>query len=414
VHKNLPHIDEIFRDGIDPYEEDPSPGIWLRLQAQLDMEEATVYKRKYFAVRRAAVCVAALLLFFLVIHEARVIRSGVTQPIGQIRSKNDKANEPVRANAKGSVVNPEVDWRRRQPTTANAISAWKESKIVQPSIPYAKLLWPDSLHRRMAGMAGTTRIAGTASAVRQKSKEQAPFKPYWSVTAFASQEWASYRLENDGNAGQDESAEIAQKERHEPSFTAGAIIAYQFKRKWGIQAGLLYSATSIAIDPQKIYAVKEPDGTIAYKYNSSSGYAYVKPAFGSPASVGDSLSATSAQHNLQYIGIPVTLQYKITKGRFSVSPGLGISLNILTSARIKTEVEDARSRETVTIDKLQGTKAFYVGLLANANMQYDLSPKWSFTIRPGFSYALTSITKNNVVKTYPYSFGAGAGLTYKF
>ncbi|HEX9512463.1 MAG TPA: porin family protein [Puia sp.] len=415
MSKNLPHIDEIYRDAIDGYEEHPSPDVWRRLQAQLDEEDVAAYKKKYIAARRAAISLAILLLF-LVIQETGIIRPAVSLPIGPIRLKNDLANETVKDNAEG---------KRPQ-----KIAAGRKLLVIQPSgyitdtccingkpgnaVPCVKLLGPDSLNRMMAHTAGVADTAGAAGAIRQKAKERRPFKPYWSVTVLSSQEWAQYRLENGGNVSQDESTDIAQKERHEPSFTAGALVLYQFKRNWGIQAGLLYSGTSIAIDPQEIYAVKAPDGAIAYKYNSSSGYAFVKPGFGLPPAVGDSLSAASAQHNLQYIGIPVTLQYKITKGRFSFSPGLGVSFNFLAGARIKTEVENAGNRETVTIDKLQGTKTFYLGLMANANLQYDFSKKWALTIRPGFSYALTSITKNNVVKTYPYSFGAAAGLTYKF
>ena len=91
-----------------------------------------------------------------------------------------------------------------------------------------------------------------------------------------------------------------------------------------------------------------------------------------------------------------------------------MSANFLTSAKIRTEVEDALNTEKVRISELKGTKLFYLSLMANADIQYNLSSNWSLHMMPAFRYAITQVTKNNVVETYPYSFGAGLGLTYRF
>ena len=271
---------------------------------------------------------------------------------------------------------------------------------------FTELILSDSLKQKIA------------NTLQQKKKPDNSFKPYWTVTAIASPEWTQYSLENDvpdnGNSQQDEKAQIQQREKHEPSFSAGVMASYQFKKHWALQTGLLYSNTAIAIDPQKIYAAKESNGEIAYKYNSSSGYAFVKPGFGLPPNVGDSLTAASAQHNLQYFSIPIILKYKIEKKRFSISPGLGVSANLLTSAKIQTEVKDGLNREILTISKLEGTKSFYIGLMVNADIQYQFNKKWTINIIPSFRYAVTPVTKDNVVKTYPYTLGAGAGLSYRF
>ncbi|MBS1973215.1 MAG: outer membrane beta-barrel protein, partial [Bacteroidetes bacterium] len=247
-------------------------------------------------------------------------------------------------------------------------------------------------------------------------KTTTPFKPYWSVTAFASNDWAQYRLNNDieddlGNQrDEDEKEEIKQHEKHEGSFSAGISATWQFSRHLGLKAGLSFSNIEIAISPQEMYAAKNTNGSFAYKYVLSSGYAFVSPGFGLPPAIGDSIKSTEGEHHVQMIGIPLLIAYRLDKKKLSVSPAVGLSATLITSAKVKTEVTDALNREAVTIDGLDGMHNFYAGLVANVSIQYNFNSKWSFSLLPGFTYALTSITKNNVVKTFPYSFNLGGGI----
>ena len=95
-------------------------------------------------------------------------------------------------------------------------------------------------------------------------------------------------------------------------------------------------------------------------------------------------------------------------------PGAGIEANFITRAKLEIEIEDAANRETVFINKLDGAKSFYWSVVADAELRYIVNKKLAFSIRPVFRYAISPITENNVVETFPYSFGAGLGLTYKF
>lgn len=258
----------------------------------------------------------------------------------------------------------------------------------------------------------------TNMAQLKNKKSSGSFKPFWSVTAFASNDWGQYKLDNDvqDNTGnqQDEKEEINHREKHEGSYSAGVFATRQFNKHIGLKTGLIYSNTTIGISPQEMYAAKKADGSVAYKYITSSGYGFVKPGFGLPPAVGDSIQSTEAQHNLQIISVPLMASYRFEKNKFSVSPAIGLSANFITSANVKTEVTDALNKEAVTINGLDGMKSFYTGLIADVNLQYNYNSKWSLSLLPGFRYALTPITKGNVVKTFPYSFNMGAGITYKF
>lgn len=252
----------------------------------------------------------------------------------------------------------------------------------------------------------------------KKKKSPSVFKPFWSATAFASNDWGQYQLDNDvqDNSGnqQNEKEEISRREKHEASYSAGVMVTRQFTKHLGLKTGLVYSNTAIGISPQEMYAAQKTDGSIAYKYITSSGYGFVKPGFGLPPAIGDSILSTEAQHNLQMISVPLMVSYRFEKKKLSVSPAVGLSANFITSANVKTEVKDALNKEAVTINGLDGMRKFYTGFIADVNIQYNVNRRWSFNLLPAFKYAVTPITKSNVVKTFPYSFNVGAGITYKF
>jgi Outer membrane protein beta-barrel domain len=243
-----------------------------------------------------------------------------------------------------------------------------------------------------------------------KNKKISAFKPFWMITPFASHERAGYKLDSDlpNNI-----TSIKYREVHEPSFSIGLLATRQLTRHWGLQTGLIYSHTSIGISPQKMYALQN-GGDVAYKYITSSGYAYIKPGFGTPPAVGDSLSTTEAKHTLQYVSVPAVIKYTIAKNKLSLTPGAGIEANFLASAKVETEIQDASNVETVTITKLIGAKPLYWSVVADAELRYSVNKKVLVNLRPTFRYAISPITKNNVVETFPHSFGIGAGLTIKF
>lgn len=256
----------------------------------------------------------------------------------------------------------------------------------------------------------------TGNAVNTK-KIRSKFKPYWEATGFTSADLAQYKLENGIQASGQQNNEkelIGNREKHEASFSAGIMANWQLKKHWGLQTGFIYSTTSIAIDPQKMYAAQQANGTVSYKYITSSGYAYVKPDFGLPPAVGDSLNSSTAQHNLQSVSIPVLFLYKIDKKKFSILPAAGVTANFITGATVSTEVEDALNEEEVSIMGLHGMKNFYFGLMTDVTVQYHLTKRLAISLLPSFKYALTPITNQNVVKTYPYSLNIGGGITYKF
>jgi hypothetical protein len=249
------------------------------------------------------------------------------------------------------------------------------------------------------------------SANSKSSANNQPFEANWTISAYASSDRPGYRLDNDGPA----LSKIKEHEEHQPSFSAGILIARQLKSRLAIQTGLIYSNTTIVISPQQIYASQNQSGKVLYKYVVSSGYAYVKPGFVSVASPGDSLTAEDGQHSLQYVAVPILLKYNLVKSKkWIVSPGFGISGNFLASAKVETDLEGSSNREHVSIRKLDGIRPFNWSLMGDVSLEYLVSKRVSLNVRPFFTYAMSPITSNNDVETFPYNVGIGAGASYRF
>ena len=245
-----------------------------------------------------------------------------------------------------------------------------------------------------------------------KNKKVKSFRPFWMATAFASYDQAGYKLDSDvPNAV----SSIKFREAHEPSFSLGILFTRQIKQKWGLQSGLVYSNSAIGMKPQKTYAFVDPTGDVAYKYITSSGYAYFKPGFGPQPAVGDSLTTAEAKHTIEQISIPLAAKYTVlNRKKISITPGAGIEANFVTKANLEVDIEDTFNREIVVVRKLSGTKSFYWSFVADAEIKYKVNPKLSINLRPVFRTAISPTTKNNVVETFPHSVGIGAGVTIKF
>ena len=237
------------------------------------------------------------------------------------------------------------------------------------------------------------------------------FHPYWTLTGLVTYDRVNYKLDSDLPSN---ITSIKHREVHEPSFSASLLATRQVREKWGLQTGLIYSNTAIGISPQKIYALQDPAGDIAYKYITSSGYAYIKPGFGPAPVFGDSLVTTEAKHRLHSVRIPVVIKYTVGRNKLLFIPGAGLEANFITRAKLETEIQDAANRETVFINKLNGAKSFYWSFMADAELRYNINKKLSCSIRQVFRYAISAITENNIVETFPYGFGTGLGLTYQF
>lgn len=236
----------------------------------------------------------------------------------------------------------------------------------------------------------------------------------FSITPFFSPDIAWYRLQDDKAENQsnraDNARETEKHEKHEFSSTFGVLVDYKLSKHWGLQSGLALSNINITVQPQTIYAQHDNTGGIKYRINSSSGYGYVLPSYIANPAVGDSLYAFTSSHSLQYVSIPLAATYQITKGRLSFNAMAGLSMNILTSAKLETSVENGFDNSSETVNKVQGLRNRYLSGTTGIGVGYKLSKSASLVFTPVFRFALNSINKESSVKSYPMSLGLTVGL----
>ena len=281
-----------------------------------------------------------------------------------------------------------VSMERLKKETANFINA---KKILLP-ITAARIK-----------VAGADRIAVSKNKKANSSR--------FFVTAFFSPDIAWYRLKDNNESNQqDNASEIEKEEKHDFSSTFGALVDYKINKHWGLQSGLTLSNINITVQPKTIYAQPDNTGSIKFRINSSSGYGYVLPSYIMNPSIGDSLYAFTSSHSLQYVGIPLAVTYNIVKGKFDFNVMAGLSFNILTSAKLETSVENGVDNSYETIHQLQGLQKTYFSGIAGIGSSYKLTKKTAVIFAPVIRFALNSINKNAVVKSYPMSFGIAVGL----
>lgn len=233
-----------------------------------------------------------------------------------------------------------------------------------------------------------------------------------SLSVFFSPDFVSNRVVNDKKVfKEDDKHEIQRTEKRGFSSSFGALINYNLTKSWSLQSGVTFSTIIREIEKKGIYARPDSRGNIRYRFNCSSGYSYfdVKSGNNTPSS-GDSLYALKSTNTLQYIGIPLSLQYAFNKSKWSVATGFGLSANFLTKGQIVTVIATGTNNEKKIIRDIHSLKPMYFSGIAGIGVGYELSKNLSITLNPNARFALSSINKEGPVKTYQNNFGIAGGL----
>ena len=251
----------------------------------------------------------------------------------------------------------------------------------------------------------------TTNNTSSNTKKQEKKHSHVFMTPFFSPDVAWYRLQQDKPDNQtDTLAEIERSEKHEFSSAFGALLDFKLNKHWSLQPGITYSNTNITLEPGTIYAQNDNTGHVKYRINTSSGYGYVLPSFSNNPSIGDSLYTFSSTHILRYISLPVAIKYHIANGKFSFNALTGLSVNFLTKGKIEATVAKGFNNESEVVNNIAGLKKLYFSGLTSLGAEYTLSKKVALSFAPTFRFALNSINRGALVKSYPHSFGLAVGL----
>ena len=284
----------------------------------------------------------------------------------------------------------------------------------------AEKITPD-LQKNKTAVINAERITpdvNVANAVA-KNKTNKSLKPFhFNLKAFYSPQFSFNRLKDDrhdpGPQPRNGRDEIKKDEQHQIASSFGVLVEIPVGKKWSLQSGVTYLNKRISIEPKKIFAKLDDNGQVKYRFDCSSGYTYIAPKTGTNPAVGDSVSALASSNTLQYLGIPLEVNYTFSIGKFNIVPSVGTAINFLVKQKIVTELIQGTSKEKQTINTIEGLKPTYFNLFTGIALEYNLSKRIAFSFIPSGNFALTSINKDAAVKSYPNSFGLAGGVKIKF
>jgi len=241
---------------------------------------------------------------------------------------------------------------------------------------------------------------------------------HYSLKAFYTPQISFNRIEDDHHrdrpapphSGRDD---FRREENKPTTASMGIVMELPVGKRWGLLSGISYTNTRINIEPKKIFAQMDTDGKVKYRFDCSSGYTYLSPKTVATPSIGDSISVTQSYNRLQYLGIPLGVNYTFSLGKFSIIPTVGAVANFSVKQQIATSLVQGSLKETQTSNNIQGLKGTYFNAFANIVFEYNIGKKLALSLAPAGSFALSSITKNTTVKSYPNSFGLTSGIKIK-
>ncbi len=233
-----------------------------------------------------------------------------------------------------------------------------------------------------------------------------------SFTVFFAPDITTRNLEQDNSSSSSEKNEIVRTERNSAlDYTIGARIDYALSKRLSIQSGISFSSNTINIASKTIFAGYDVDGTVKYRYNCSSGYAYFKPATtAAPLAAGDSTEALSSSTVLHYVNIPIALKYNYSIGRrLTLFAQAGITARLITKHSIAAVYAIGNTKEHTT-DQIQGLKTGYMNGVVGLGADYSLNRHLSVSVFPSFNFATTAINRNSPVKAYPNTLSIASGI----
>jgi hypothetical protein len=514
MSENIHNDDELYRKAYNNFEEEPSPGVWDKLNARLDQKDATLYRAKFTLWKRIAVVLIFLLgtalayeLFFKPGNTSSnptaedkqvkpaadsILQAPSSNQIQHPNNTTDSINlnqaeasvrfSPKQNNKQGTQYSDkntrstavlsntkEEHIKTSNTNTAKEIAEEKKTTNKQTRQPAAHenndfnaeqsnkqetldqsskeapaitdngsreqnkttLLYnntgknSDSITTNqhndstltIHNKPGSTKNNTAANNKKSPIKIRSLFQPHFSISPYIAADFTGDQIDNDEHHRdpdrRDERHDIEDRENTRFSFSAGVLARYQFSKRLSLKSGLVYSNTAIHAGPGTLYAAPDNSQGTAYKYISSLGYAYVKPPFDQSPAIGDSIRCEQVEQHASYLSIPLMAGYTINAGKkLTIMPGIGFTTNLLLGSKAQTELHKDNEQSKLTIKNIQGLAPVYFSFVTDVELHYQLNNNFSLMLLPSFKHAIVPTTSNHVVKTYPYNFGIGIGVTY--
>ncbi|MDB5250187.1 MAG: porin family protein [Segetibacter sp.] len=331
-------------------------------------------------------------------------------------SKKQEIKSTKDDNARTVSINGPVKKNKTIRDTVKDLRIDDRLKIVETSIAGRQKQLPEVNAPAILQM-DKSALSMTQGAARQNTKTpkiKVEKQGLYTVTFLVSTQRVSTDLRDDRpRFREDDRREIKRKEKIKSSWSIGALIGRRIGSKLTLQTGVSLVTRVTDIDSKKIFARPDNRGNVNFRISCSSGYAYVSTKAATAPASGDSISSISTATTLQYLSVPLGLQYQFRAGSFTISPAVAVAANFKTKGKIETVLSAPGGNEKAGTN-IEGLKPYYFDGSLRLDLAYDFTKAIGITLMPAARFGLSSITKDGPVKTYVNSLGVGLGLNVHF
>lgn len=205
--------------------------------------------------------------------------------------------------------------------------------------------------------------------------------------------------------------EIHETEETKVSVVPGIIVELPITSRFSLQGGISKFNLLTIVQPKRIAAVKDYDGKIRYKLESSAGQHFFDPKPGKVPKIGDSITSAPMEFITRYISFPVNSKYTFGKSRLKISMIAGAEYNILLNQIFSVDYTNV-TVASETPFKTEGIRKDFLSASIGGGIDYSLSKRFSVELNPFYRFTIQPINNASPVKTFPNSFSLMAGLRY--
>ena len=404
--ENLHHnVDERFRDSLQQHKTNPSENVWNKIEQELDKEDKKITILKSYRIVIIALC---LIIFsgisFFKYWPGKNVKL-LIEPA--LHHNNINTEKPVQ-NPVTIIDEPVTEYLPKQPVLL-ALPEEENSPANLHFLPVT-VIEPEISSFHLDQDKYSHAFAINQDLIIHHDKQL--LENRFSITPYFSHEFAGYNPVDDDTRGPN-GKEMDVQQRNVFSASAGVYFNFKINKKWTIQSGVSYSWANSYIDSSKSFAVKDYNGNIQFKLNTSMGYGYLKPYSVVPPNVGDSILTAKTSSKLNYLTIPLITSYNISMKRFSLLVGGGVTFNIKTSGSLETRTYGPGYAEKEYNVNILGLKKTNFGMMLKADLEYRLNSRIGIDLIPSFKNTLGPINLPGALSAYPYNFAIGLGISYK-
>ena len=263
---------------------------------------------------------------------------------------------------------------------------------------------------------------------------------HWFAGLLFTPEYAHRQLISSNSQEKEEVSVYNSDETPAFSFSAGLDLGYQFNKHWSLNTGVFYQQrgikTSSVLITRDSSANTNANSSTTYNWTSSTSGSSVFVLGDTSAVISNSTNASNmpngwsllsnntasvkvykanyrTEQTIQYLKVPLMLEYGYQLKKWAIALGIGIENNFLIGNLTKLYVTNNNST-TVYESKERGSlNTYYCSGAGRLAVQYNFTRQLFCSVGPSFNYALGSINQNDIKSKF-YTAGLQFGIFRRF